>query len=113
MSKDYDGHFRVVVENPDRIVYPVRPKDIRAGEPGCLLSTFGKHEIEVAAERLVLFFQSRNVGVVFCWENSSNFMTSVAGILVGLFLALLALGMTMPCLLVGGVSRRMFLSQSI
>jgi len=66
-------NYKVICEASDNKYYSVRPSDIRAGQPGSLLSTFGKSEIELAAERLILFFQSYGCWVSFTLEELQLF----------------------------------------
>jgi hypothetical protein len=55
--------------------FPVRPKDIvlRGSDNTPIAGLFGKHELEVAAGRLVAFFQMRTKWSSFSIEELTNF----------------------------------------
>jgi hypothetical protein len=56
--------------------YPVRPDDILDRDKGGMLSTFGKHEVEVSADRLVKFFKSRGYWCGFTIDEVVKFYQS-------------------------------------
>lgn len=65
--------YMIVYETTDRQIYHIRPHDIMAGKSGSLLSTFGKKEVEISAERLILFFQSYGYWTTFTLSELQEF----------------------------------------